>query len=225
MSFILDALRKSDQMRQNNAAPTLTTRQPATPSAQRRSLSNSALGGILLLGAGLGLVIGWWQPWTTTATPVATQAAGRTEPLPATPASPQPAPVATPRPAPARPSTPPPPGPSAPHPADIPLTVTAASAAPTATVAPAAAATPAAPAEPPLLALAGLPPNILAELPKLNVSAHGYSKKPKAGFVFINDRMLHEDDTLPPDLKLERITPDGMIFSYKGYRFRRGLQP
>ena len=29
MSFILDALRKSDQMRQTNAAPTLTTMQPA----------------------------------------------------------------------------------------------------------------------------------------------------------------------------------------------------
>ena len=57
------------------------------------------------------------------------------------------------------------------------------------------------------------------------VTAHSYSKKPKAGFVFVNDRMLHEEELLAPGLKLERITPDGMIFSYKGYRFRRGLQP
>ena len=27
-----------------------------------------------------------------------------------------------------------------------------------------------------------------------------------------------------PGLKLEQITPDGMIFSYKGYRFSRGVR-
>jgi hypothetical protein len=25
-------------------------------------------------------------------------------------------------------------------------------------------------------------------------------------------------------LQLEQITPDGMIFSYKGYRFKRGIR-
>ena len=58
----------------------------------------------------------------------------------------------------------------------------------------------------------------------MTISAHAYSTKPKASFVFVNDRMLREEEALAPGLKLERITPDGMIFSYKGYRFRRGVQ-
>lgn len=69
--------------------------------------------------------------------------------------------------------------------------------------------------------MAELPPAIQQELPKLAILAHSYSSKPKARFVFINDRMVHEEESPAPGLKLEQITPDGMIFSYKGYRFRR----
>jgi hypothetical protein len=36
--------------------------------------------------------------------------------------------------------------------------------------------------------------------------------------------MLQEGEDLAPGIRLEQITPDGMIFSYKGYRFRRGVQ-
>jgi hypothetical protein len=35
---------------------------------------------------------------------------------------------------------------------------------------------------------------------------------------------MREGGYLTPGLMLEQITPDGMIFSYKGYRFRHGLQ-
>jgi len=69
--------------------------------------------------------------------------------------------------------------------------------------------------------MAELPPSIQQELPKLAILAHSYSSKPKARFVFINDRMVHEEESPAPGLKLEQITPDGMVFSYKGYRFRR----
>ena len=41
--------------------------------------------------------------------------------------------------------------------------------------------------------------------------------------VGINDKLLREGATLPPGLMLEQITPEGMVFAYKGYRFRRGL--
>jgi general secretion pathway protein B len=70
-----------------------------------------------------------------------------------------------------------------------------------------------------------LPVHLLAELPKITIAAHSYSKQAKTSFIFANDRMLHEAENLSPGLRLEHITPDSMIFSYKGYRFRRGLQP
>jgi hypothetical protein len=36
--------------------------------------------------------------------------------------------------------------------------------------------------------------------------------------------MLHEGEYVASGLRLEQITPDGMIFSYKGYRFSRGVR-
>jgi hypothetical protein len=36
--------------------------------------------------------------------------------------------------------------------------------------------------------------------------------------------MLREGEHVVPGLKLEQITPDGMIFGYKGYSFRRGVK-
>ena len=40
----------------------------------------------------------------------------------------------------------------------------------------------------------------------------------------INNRMLREGEYVVPGLQLEQITPDGMIFGYKGYSFRRGVK-
>lgn len=47
---------------------------------------------------------------------------------------------------------------------------------------------------------------------------------PRNRLVDINDRLLREGMTVAPGLTLEQITPDGMIFSYKGYRFSRRAQ-
>ena len=41
--------------------------------------------------------------------------------------------------------------------------------------------------------------------------------------VGINDRLVQEGQYLADGLKLEQITPDGLIFSYKSYRFRKSL--
>ena len=57
----------------------------------------------------------------------------------------------------------------------------------------------------------------------MSISVHAYSSKPADRIVGINDRLLREGGTVPPGLTLDEITPDGMVFSYKGYRFRRGL--
>ncbi len=40
----------------------------------------------------------------------------------------------------------------------------------------------------------------------------------------IGSRIFREGDAVAPGLQLEEITPDGMIFGYKGYRFRRGVK-
>ena len=72
--------------------------------------------------------------------------------------------------------------------------------------------------------LAELPLTIQQEIPAMTIPLHAYSSKPRDRLVSINDRMLREGESLTPGLRLEQITPDGLIFSYKGYRFRRGVQ-
>jgi general secretion pathway protein B len=68
-----------------------------------------------------------------------------------------------------------------------------------------------------------LPPAIQQEIPPMAISVHAYSSRPADRIVGINDRLLREGGDVPPGLTLDEITPDGMIFSYKGYRFRRGV--
>ena len=72
--------------------------------------------------------------------------------------------------------------------------------------------------------LAELPLQIQQEIPAMTIPLHAYSSKPRDRLVSINDRILREGESLTPGLRLEQITQDGLIFSYKGYRFRRGVQ-
>lgn len=58
----------------------------------------------------------------------------------------------------------------------------------------------------------------------MTISVHAYSGNPGKRLVGINNRILREGEYVVPGLKLEQITPDGMIFSYKGYSFRRGVK-
>lgn len=58
----------------------------------------------------------------------------------------------------------------------------------------------------------------------MTISVHAYSVNPANRLVGINNRMLREGEYLVPGLKLEQITPDGMIFGYKEYSFRRGVK-
>lgn len=247
MSFILDALRKSDQLRQGQAVPTLSTLQPLPPARHGPPSWSIALAGLLLLT--IGLVIGGWQSGSnTTPRPQAPVAPVTVSPYPPlavtspsaitkTPSEPNPN---------ARPNTPSPSAPrkntlnpaSAQEPTQAPTQAQAhrrTTAADRPEHAPAMKAATdtlpmAAPAsvpeeEAPPIDYEHLPPATLAELPKLSVTAHAYSKNPQARYVFIKDRMLHEGDTLAPGLVLEKITPKGMIFRYKAQRFQRGLQP
>ncbi len=58
----------------------------------------------------------------------------------------------------------------------------------------------------------------------MTVSVHAYSARPADRMVGINNRMLREGEHVVPGLKLEQITPEGMVLGYKGYSFRRGVK-
>jgi general secretion pathway protein B len=74
-----------------------------------------------------------------------------------------------------------------------------------------------------VIAFNELPASIRQELGGMTVAVHMYSAKPADRFVSINDRPLHEGDEINPGLTLDKITYDGMILSYKGYRFKKGI--
>ncbi|MFA6313730.1 MAG: general secretion pathway protein GspB [Sterolibacterium sp.] len=237
MSFILDALRKSDQQRSRNATPTLTTAQAAAP--EQRPAAFWWYGTIAAALVGAGILIGWMHQAPPEPPAVAVMPASG-KPVEANTQQFVPAPLAT-IPAAVRQAEPQPPQgqaavpiPAAPaHPVAVapqPAAPVARDSAALATtprelaakpIEPSATLTGEAPRDAAVIPLSELPPAIQQEIPKLSILAHSYSSKPKARFVFINDRMVHEEDYPLPGLKLEQITPDGMVFSYKGYRFRR----
>ena len=220
MSYILDALRKSDLQRQHGAAPTLQTT-PLRPRASGRpAVWTYGVLGTMLIAA--GIAIGWLRPWQTP------QPAPVTAPIAVEPFAPEPPQIPAP-PVPAKSVlTPEPSAPSAantqPRTASKGATVPAKAAVRSAHVPPANAVGPASAApESKVLAMTELPPAIQQEIPPLAISVHAYSSNPADRIVGINNRLLREGGNVPPGLTLDEITPDGMVFSYKGYRFRRGL--
>ena len=250
MSYILDALRKSDQQRQRGVPPTLLTPQATAVAPGRRVSMSYILLAAVLVGA--GIVVGSLRPWQTEQPAPATEPAAMTPLESSSPPSPMPAPV--------RPQT------SRKSEQDAPArkTASAARSAParaagtTERRAPAAAkpekragthdspraavtalpkktAKPApekpddvvagdAAQEQKVMTIAELPVPIQQEIPRISISVHAYSGTPKDRLVGINDRVLREGEYVTPGLMLEQITPDGVIMSYKGYRFRRGVR-
>lgn len=250
MSYILDALRKSDQQRQRGAAPTLPPG-PATAAAPKQpALLSYGLLALTLLGA--GIAIGWLRPWQPEpAVPLANVAAAkpseasmrqsvpvRTEiaAAPAPETQVQSATQATQIPTgPVRAITP------APATTQVKSQSLASAGAeargkPQDDVAAVSRKTAAVPQRPPgtaaadstpaqnVISLAELPLALQQELPPMTISVHAYSGNPRDRLVGINNRMLREGDNVSPGLKLEQITPEGMVFGYKGYSFRRGVK-
>jgi general secretion pathway protein B len=67
-----------------------------------------------------------------------------------------------------------------------------------------------------------LPLPVRQNLPELLVSVFLYSDDPASRLVRINGQMMKEGQDLIPGLKLEEIVPSGVIFSYQSYRFLIG---
>jgi general secretion pathway protein B len=72
--------------------------------------------------------------------------------------------------------------------------------------------------------LKDLPLSIQQSLPSFNISVSVYSDESDSRMIKINGQRLQEGQYLSAGLKLEEITRDGAIFSYQNYRFRVGLR-
>jgi general secretion pathway protein B len=242
MSYILDALRKSDQQRRLGGVPTLTSAPVVAVASERSAMLFYGLFGVILIAAA-GTTIAWLRPSppepavieAIAAKPIALPSRQPVAVLlPATPMRVAPEPIRhEPPSAEAAASPPATPAPRRKPPAsvkietrNIPPAVVAASPGQAATT-PHGNADKGAPedmsSQKPM-ASSDLPSSIRKTLPAIVVAVHAYSITPRDRLVSINGRMLREGDTLAPDLKLEQITPDGMIFTYRGYHFRRGAQ-
>jgi general secretion pathway protein B len=70
--------------------------------------------------------------------------------------------------------------------------------------------------------LVELPMAFQRQVPDLEFNSHVYSSRPAARSVMINNRYLRMGDTLGP-LRIENITEDGVELSMDGQRFRVGV--
>lgn len=201
MSYILDALRKSEQQRLQQSVPSLgqaPLTQPSAPASGRGRLWGLLAAALLLIG---GIVIGSLRPWQSAA------------PLPETVAAMPRVPVAEP---PVAVS----PSPPAPAPAPVEAPVEPAMPAPVASPPPpplAVATPPAPPPAAPASKPAALP------LPPITITVHAYAASPRERLAGINGKLLQEGELIAPGLKLEKITEDGVILNFQGQRFRRQI--
>jgi general secretion pathway protein B len=228
MSFILDALKKSESDRQRQSGPALFEVRVAPPRT-RLPLWAIAIAALLVVNLGVVLwmlvrhqVHGSSAPGAQPTAAAASTPPGTGNPVPvvatsapaAAGAAPPVAPAALPAaPAPASPATPP----------------TVSGAADSANVEDYAPAQ-----EPPASGLgnhvrrataSGVPlyQDVSAtpgtQLPQLRLDLHVFAARPQDRFVMINMHKLREGDTLPEGVHVDSITPEGAVLSYNGSKF------
>jgi general secretion pathway protein B len=56
-------------------------------------------------------------------------------------------------------------------------------------------------------------------LPQLRLDLHVYAVKPQERFALINMHKMHEGDSLQDGVRVESITPDGVVMSHNGSKF------
>ena len=65
-----------------------------------------------------------------------------------------------------------------------------------------------------------MPTDFQHALSPLRVSIHVYTPDPAQRILFINNRQYHQGDLIDGDIRVEQIVPDGVILSYRGERFK-----
>jgi len=243
MSFILDALKKSESDRQRQSGPALFEVKVAPP---RSRLPPWALALALLLAVNAA-VVAWMLLRHPPAHVQGTLAAAPAVAGTTTPSAPVPLPALVPAAAPQSAPTalPAAPAPGAGTAAVAPVTVAPASisvaAGGTATPATAGGAGAEAPNPEDLVPAAEPAPGFGSHVrrgtadgvplyqdwaavpgshvPQLRLDLHVYAARPQDRFVMINMKKLHEGDSLPEGVHVESITPEGAVLSYGGSRF------
>jgi general secretion pathway protein B len=247
MSFILDALRKSEHERQRQLGPSIAELPVARPAPRVPPWVWVALAALLTLNIA---VVGWFltRPDDAPAPPPAPPA-----PAGATPGQVAEAPLAAPAPVSAVPAAPT----SAPPATQLQQVETTPAVVPDSTAPTAAvrevrplaeeayaeppavepvftapeAPDPALLPAPPMPAARGtpvtagvptidqLPPQATAGLPPLSIDLHIYANQPAQRAVFINGTRYREGERLTGGAVVQQITPDGAVISYGGQRF------
>ena len=71
-----------------------------------------------------------------------------------------------------------------------------------------------------IVSIYDLPADIRRDLPALDMSAHIYSSNVGKGFIIINGTKIYAGDHIARDVYLEKIEAESAILSYRGYFFR-----
>ena len=226
MSYILEALKLSEQTRrQGAAAPPTSLMPPANPeeAEPERAWVRYLLAAALLL-VNIAAIALWQRPVASDTAAGSPTAAIETRPVPSAeppvktePRADSPSPTAPPT------VTAPPPTP-APRPAPIRIEAAAKAARPPADTAPAPATpktdTGANTAATDPAANDGLPPGLQRQLPPLAVTGF-IQDADQNNVVIVNDKLVREGDEAAPGVRLEKILPDGVVFSFQGHQFKR----
>jgi general secretion pathway protein B len=238
MSFILDALRKSETARRRSEAPDLFATMPAAtePARARPAWPLWAVGIVGTLSLLLALWLFSQRTPVPEPTPTASEAASEVE-IEADPPTftPMPAATRTPSPAPPAPvrniATAEPPAPPVPVPADTTPSTVPARAPENANVPPTLREPPIAPSQVPStppnappagdqpLALADLDPATRKQLPPLKLSMHLWNETASQRFVILDGQRLKEGDALG-EIVVERISRDGAVLAWRGSRLK-----
>lgn len=70
------------------------------------------------------------------------------------------------------------------------------------------------------VAISDIPDSIRKRIPNIAFEGHVYSSIPKRRSIMINGHKRREGDTIGDDLLVKEITPAGAEFEFQGYRFR-----
>ena len=68
-----------------------------------------------------------------------------------------------------------------------------------------------------------LPDNIRRQIPQMEFSAHVYSSNPVQRSVVINNRFMEEGESMNHDFVLREITSTGVIMDFRGYLFHTSV--
>jgi general secretion pathway protein B len=68
-----------------------------------------------------------------------------------------------------------------------------------------------------------LPAELQSQIPPMKFAGHTYADEPKQRMIIINNKILREGDSIDGDTKLVEIIWEGVILDYKGVTFKQQL--